>query len=77
LTKPLPIPIAAGSAEDKSRDSVDFPELLPAIRDHLRSRRHMRFPIAKRYREWYSLRSPSRLFTALQGATLAVQAGDR
>lgn len=54
-------------------------ELLPAdppiisVRDVT-----MRFPIAKRYREWVlSPFRPRRLFTALQGATLAVQAGDR
>jgi ABC-2 type transport system ATP-binding protein len=38
----------------------------------------MRFPIAKRYREWILTPfSPRRVCTALEGATLAVQAGDR
>jgi ABC-2 type transport system ATP-binding protein len=38
----------------------------------------MRFPIAKRYREWLiSPFSPRRVCTALTHATLAVQAGDR
>jgi len=38
----------------------------------------MRFPIAKRYREWlFSPFSRRRLFTALQDATLAVEPGDR
>jgi ABC-2 type transport system ATP-binding protein len=38
----------------------------------------MRFPIAKRYREWFtSPFSPRRLSTALEAATLGVQAGDR
>jgi ABC-2 type transport system ATP-binding protein len=38
----------------------------------------MRFPIAKRYREWVlSPLTPRRVCTALQSATLEVEAGDR